>query len=343
MNQQSDPQNTHIYKLKRWRLALQVLNLLFLVIVMPAPLAAVALAFFSIKQSNTIPAGIVLVFGCIAFPLIILTTLIILQAILTTVMLFFVYIKVTPDGIEQKNSPYMHIRSSWADIEKIGKLYLFYDVLYLHAFETLGLSISLKAPFRFLRPRPGIITLSGFDGWPDGQLAADLKGYIPGAFEGLPELAGASQDNLKSQPAVALSQENRVLASIAHASIMISNMGIVLPIAIYALQKDRKNFTGFQALQAIVWQGTAFSFNALISIIMIGAIFIPGLLAELSQNKSGPVFVNNGPLIVFLIALSLLIIINIFFSLYALVGAVMTLQGKEFRYIIIGNRIKRTV
>jgi hypothetical protein len=145
---------------------------------------------------------------------------------INVIMSFFSYIKISPDGIEQKNSPYKHIRSNWSDVDKLGKFFLFTDVLYLNSYEVLGFSLSLKSPFRFLRPKQGFMTLTGYEGWSDGQLANDLKQYAPKLFENQPVPQEARPENMKEVQTVetpSVSQEVRLLAAISHASVIFTN------------------------------------------------------------------------------------------------------------------------
>ena len=116
---------------------------------------------------------------------------------MNAIMSFFSYVKISPDGIEQKNSPNKNIRCNWSDVDKLGKSILFTDVIHLNSFEVVGMSLSLKSPFRFLRPKQGFISLTGYEGWPDGQLADDLKQYAPKLFENKPIIPQETQPGKK--------------------------------------------------------------------------------------------------------------------------------------------------
>ncbi len=272
----------------------------------------------------------------------------IVQITIGVVMSFFSYIKISPDGIEQKNSPYKHIRCNWSDVDKLGKFFLFTDVIYLNSYEVLGFSLSLKSPFRFLRPKQGFISLTGYEGWSDGHLVNDLKLYAPKLFENQPAPQVAQSENQKEIKAVetqpessAISQEIRLLAAISHASVLFPNIGVFVPIGVYLTQKKKLSYLGFQALQALIWQIVMFVFSILASSCMVGSIFIPVLLTTASQNEKLIGLSSGGIFIGIMISMFVMTIGNLGFIIYGIIGAVMTYQGKDFRYFIIGNRIDK--
>lgn len=337
--------NVHIYKPKRWNLALNIFSLFFIGIVMGIPLIAFVLMIVSFFRAEKELNTFAIVFGCLLTPLIILLAFNIIQMTINVIMSFFSYIKISPEGIEQKNSPYKHIRCNWSEVDKLGKFFLFTDVLYLNSFEMLGFSLSLRSPFRFLRPKQGFITLTGYEGWSDGQLANDLKQYAPRLFEDQRVLqAIQTENNMEVQPteAPSISQEIRLLAAISHAAVLFTNIGFIIPIVIYVTQKKKSSYLGFQALQALIWQIAMCVFTILTSSCMVGSILIPVLLTTASQNESFVGFSGGGIFIAMMISVFLMIFGNLAFMIYGIIGAVMTYQGKDFRYVFIGNRIEKS-
>ena len=337
--------NIHIYKPKRGILALNIFSLFFFMIVMGIPLIVFVLmidAFFRAEKGSYTFA---IVFGCLLTPLIILMAFNIIQATINVIMSFFSYVKISPDGIEQKNSPYKHIRCNWSDVDKLGKFFLFTDVIYLNSFEVVGMSLSLKSPFRFLRPKQGFISLTGYEGWSDGQLANDLKQYAPKLFENQPIIPQETQpENKEVQAAetLSISQEARLLAAISHASVLFPSIGFFVPIGIYLTQKNKSSYLGFQSLQALIWQIVMFVFSMVASSCMLGSIFIPVLLATASQNEDLIALSGGGVFIALIISVLVMTAGNLAFIIYGITGAVMTYQGKDFRYVFIGNRIDKS-
>jgi uncharacterized Tic20 family protein len=342
--------NIHIYKPKRGTLALNIFSLFFFMIIMGIPLIAFVLMIISFFRAEKGLDTFAIVFGCLLTPLIILMAFNIIQMTINVVMSFFSYVKISPDGIEQKNSAYKHIRCNWSDVDKLGKFFLFTDVIYLNSFEVVDMSLSLKSPFRFLRPKQGFISLTGYEGWSDGQLANDLKQYAPKLFENQQIIPQETQpENKEVQKEVqatetpSISQEVRLLAAISHAAVLFTNIGFVVPIGIYLTQKKKSSYLAFQALQALIWQIVMFVFSMLASSCMVGSIFIPVLLTTASQNEKLIGLISGGGVfITIMISVFVMTIGNLGFIIYGIIGAVMTYQGKDFRYIIIGNRIDKS-
>jgi uncharacterized Tic20 family protein len=270
----------------------------------------------------------------------------IIQATINAILAFFSFIKTSPNGIEQKHPLYKHIRANWSDVDKLGKYFLFTDVLYLNSYEVVGPSLSLKSPFRFLRPKQGFISLTGFEGWSEGQLARDLNQYAPQLFENQPSPQETQPENKDVQkeedPVTDRSQDSRLLAALAHASVLFSSVGAIVPIVIYATQRKKSSFIGFQALQALIWQIVAFVFTILTSSCMVGAILIPVLFAASSQNASGLDIFGGGIFAMMIVSVFLMIFGNMAFVIYGIIGAIKTYQGKDFLYVFIGNRMEKS-
>ena len=131
------------------------------------------------------------------------------------------------------------------------------------------------------------------------------------------------------------SPEERLMAAIAHAMIIVYMIGIVGPLVIWITQKDKSRFVAFQALQALTYQllvlviyffGFACYFCGIFSLVFGGAFIdsrIPGTV-NLDMVMTLPVLI-----MLFLLFFMLASII------YGLVGAVIVLLGKDFRYFLI--------
>lgn len=347
-NEIDSSQNIHIYKPKRGTLALNLFSLVFMGIVLGIPFIMLVMMLVSLIRAESKPDTFMTVMACFITPIVILLGFNLLQMTFGVVASFFSYLKITPDGIEQKHSPYKHIRCNWSDVDKLGKFFLFTDVIYLNSYEVLGFSLSLKSPFRILRPKQGFISLTGYEGWSDGQLADDIKQYAPKLFENQPipqEIQPEKKEVQKEVQAVEtplISQEVRLLAAISHASVLFPNIGFFVPIGIYLTQKKKSSFLGFQSLQALIWQIVMFVFSMLASSCMVGSIFIPVLLTSATQNEKIVGVAGGGIVIAIIISVLVMTIGNLGFIIYGIIGAVMTYQGKDFRYIFIGNRIDKS-
>lgn len=137
------------------------------------------------------------------------------------------------------------------------------------------------------------------------------------------------------------SQNDKIMAALAHISAILPFMGIIAPIVIWATQKDKSEFVAFQALQAIAYQLTmilawfvgmgcymlSFFFTFL-------AIPFAGNGSEADPNVSPIMMI--GFFIPFVV-MGLLFFGGGLFLIYGIFAAIMTFQGKDFRYVIIGN------
>lgn len=138
-------------------------------------------------------------------------------------------------------------------------------------------------------------------------------------------------------------QNDKIMAALAHVSALLPLMGVIAPIIIWATQKDKSEYVAFQALQAITYQ-----------LLMILAWFVGMVCYMLSffatfltipfaggngegDPSTAPIFMV-GFLVPFII-FGAIFIGGALFIIYGIIGAVLTFQGKDFRYIIIGNRL----
>lgn len=136
-------------------------------------------------------------------------------------------------------------------------------------------------------------------------------------------------------------QNDKIMAALAHISAMLPMMGVIAPIIIWATQKDKSEYVAFQALQAIVYQLVMiFAWFIGMGCYMVSFIFTFLAIPFASGGGGNP----NSPFFMVGFMVPFLIFGGIFvggaiFIIYGIVGAVMTFQGKEFRYVLIGNRL----
>ena len=138
-------------------------------------------------------------------------------------------------------------------------------------------------------------------------------------------------------------QNDKIMAALAHVSALLPMMGVIAPIIIWATQKDKSEFVAFQALQAIVYQ-----------LLMILAWFvgmgcymlsffstfltIPFAASGDGDPSTSPIFMI-GFFIPFVV-MGIMFIGSGIFIVYGLIGAILTFQGKNFHYFILGNRLE---
>lgn len=130
-------------------------------------------------------------------------------------------------------------------------------------------------------------------------------------------------------------QEERLLAGLAHASLVAGAIGPAVGIVIYLTRKEQSAFAARQALQAALYQLVGFVvFIAAWSCwgVFYALSFIP-LIADPERYEDAPppiFWVALGSMIIPLIVMAL-------WGLYGLYGAVRVWQGVDFRYALLGR------
>lgn len=135
-------------------------------------------------------------------------------------------------------------------------------------------------------------------------------------------------------------QDNRIIASIAHASILIPNISVIFPLIIWLSQKEKSRFVAFQALQSLVYQ----------FILLIGwyATIACSILLIFIMGFTNTGFDTSSPgselaILLPFLGISFILLISLGFVIYGVIAAVLTLQGQNFRYFLIGDWLLRTM
>ncbi len=144
-----------------------------------------------------------------------------------------------------------------------------------------------------------------------------------------------------NQPAASSFPENqdeRVMAALAHASIIIPNIGVIVPLIIWLTQRERSRVVAFQALQALVYHVVLiigwFAFAAC----FVGSILVFSFTSfGLNTYNTGNTLLVAFPFLLF----CLLGLLSLAFIVYGVIAAVQTLQGQDFHYALIGNWLAR--
>lgn len=143
-------------------------------------------------------------------------------------------------------------------------------------------------------------------------------------------------------------QEERWVAGICHATAVLQFWGIATPLIVWFSQKERSARLGFHSMQAFVYQGialAAYLAGMVLYVIMTFAIVLIPIAAGASsagRNAQGPVL---GILLVFfgmvmIIGLGMMILLPLYYLL-AGVASLRVIQGKPFRYPLIGGLLKK--
>ena len=142
----------------------------------------------------------------------------------------------------------------------------------------------------------------------------------------------------------ALTNDEKMMSMLSHLSVIIG--GIILPIVIWAVQKDKSKYVKFHSLQAIF-------FHISLAVVMIAFVILFILLMVVSGLGFG-IFQSSshhggeGPLAVFIIVFIVAFYGGIFAFVFGYIGygiylAVKSYQGAMVKIPIIGKIIYRKV
>lgn len=139
--------------------------------------------------------------------------------------------------------------------------------------------------------------------------------------------------------------EERILAAISHASILMPTTGIAVPVIIWAVQKDKSPYLRFQALQAaayhmavmLLWMVGGF----LYALSFIG-MFV-GMMAGAALPKDAAMIVVGVSSLLPFVAILVLLLVGFGATLYGLLGALLTGLGRPFQYPLLGSWLAQTM
>ena len=138
-------------------------------------------------------------------------------------------------------------------------------------------------------------------------------------------------------------QDERVMAAVAHVTVIFSAVGLIGPLIIWGTQKEKSPFVAFQALQAAAYQ-----FLLLLGGLLAGALYmcsflslpVTALLSLPFDERAALCFPFLGFSCTFGV-LFLLMLAWMAYVGYGLFAAVSVLQGNDFRYVFLGPRLER--
>jgi uncharacterized Tic20 family protein len=156
--------------------------------------------------------------------------------------------------------------------------------------------------------------------------------------------------NAESAGTATLTQDERVTAALAHATVILPMMGVLGAIVIWATQKDKSPYAAFQALQATVYHIVMILAGFLAGICYMCSIFVFPLGLPLSMAAVDPAGGEASPLLALAFFLFMMFPLVVMCAAgflwlgyigYGLFGAASALGGKDFRYVVIGRRLER--
>lgn len=140
-----------------------------------------------------------------------------------------------------------------------------------------------------------------------------------------------------------LTQNDKIMAALSHISALLPMLGLVVPILIWVTQKEKSKYVAFQALQAAAYQLTMiFAYFLAMGCYMV-SFFSTFLTIPFAGENADP---STSPLLMLgflfpMLIFAFIFIGGAFFILYGIIGAIFSIQGKNFRYFIIGNSVER--
>jgi uncharacterized Tic20 family protein len=134
-------------------------------------------------------------------------------------------------------------------------------------------------------------------------------------------------------PALLSPSDERTWAMVAHLSVLLNLvtgfLGVIAPLVIYIIFKDRSRYVAFQALQTFVFQLVFWAGAGL----LIGLIW--GITGALSAVLIGVLCVPFS--LLFTIILGLMPLVALVYGVY---GGIECNKGTDFRFWLIGDWVK---
>ena len=139
-------------------------------------------------------------------------------------------------------------------------------------------------------------------------------------------------------------QDERVMASLSHITAILPFMGMIAPIVIWVTQKEKSKYVAFHALQAL-----GFQLSMVVAWFIAMGCYIASFFAtflSIPFASSSTIAQSNQPLfgsafLVPFVVFGAMFIGEFALIVYGIIGAIMTFQGKPFRYVFIGNQVER--
>jgi len=133
-----------------------------------------------------------------------------------------------------------------------------------------------------------------------------------------------------------LSFEEKIESLLSHLSILIPNIGIIAPLFIWVAHGKNSKFVKFNSLQAIFFQIIFLAITMLSMFVgfILMLMSVPGVIANPNAEPGVLFFVS-------MVFFFLYFPIWFVFIIYAIIGGVLSYQGKIFKYILIGKVIEK--
>lgn len=131
------------------------------------------------------------------------------------------------------------------------------------------------------------------------------------------------------------STEERLMAFLAHAAVVVFGAGILVGVFIWLTQKEKAAYASNQGLQAAVFQ--TIGMIVTMALWVVWGIFYALTWIPFVQN---PELLDGPPPPIFwigMISMVVPLLVMLVWSLYGLWGALQSFRGRDFRYAMIGK------
>ncbi len=131
--------------------------------------------------------------------------------------------------------------------------------------------------------------------------------------------------------------EERMMAALAHGSVVLSGAGILVGVLIWLTQREKSAYASGQGLQAAVYQ-------LLGMIVIVGLWLAWGIFYAVSMIpliRDAERYADAPPPLFWVALISMVVplLIMVIWGLYGLWAAVRCLAGRDFRYALLGRRL----
>ncbi len=138
-------------------------------------------------------------------------------------------------------------------------------------------------------------------------------------------------------------QDERIMAALAHVGVIWPTVGLVAPLVIWGTQKEKSPFVRFQALQAAAYQFILI-LGGLVAAVCYFCSFFSFPFTALLTAPFDEEAVLCIPFFTFSCTfgiLFLLLLLWLAYLGYGLFGAISVLQGQDFRYVFLAPWLDR--
>lgn len=137
--------------------------------------------------------------------------------------------------------------------------------------------------------------------------------------------------------------DEKIMAALAHASVLLSFLGPIGPTLIWAFQRTKSKYVRYHALQAMGYQSLLFWIWIIgIFVVVFGAVFLMVILEVIFMDSTS----SDMPFAPFI--MQPIIVLGMFglwgvFFIIGVIGAVFCIMGRDFNYPVIGTWLKKKV